>query len=158
MSQTSLDENIITLLLYYDQDFSPNDIIIVDLKFQISWEIILATFKSDSFPLDLDPIFLPPKISNNLISYKNGKMFDFSIWEETFSLGVESSNIRFHRKNYICVVTPVYWFPNNSYNTLSSVYMKLLSWFKIIIVKPLEYDFLLGIIERSPPVKPLWKM
>ena len=72
--------------------------------------------------------------------------------EEAFASGVGSVVVRFPGKNYIFVVDPLYWVPNNTTNNISPGAINLFSSFKSTLVDSLKKMVLFSIPARSYPM------
>ena len=85
--------------------------------------------------LALDPMITLPNMGTCSLSYKKDKIpRDPAKGEEAFALGVGSIYVRFPGTNYIYVISPIYWVPNNTSNTFFSQAMKLSTGFNSDII------------------------
>ena len=89
--------------------------------------------------LTLETMFTMPKMSVCSLFYINKKVYVIFPWRKrSLFLGFVAVDVRFPGTNYIFVVDPVYWVPNNTTNTISPGAINLFSSFKNTLVEPLK--------------------
>ena len=74
--------------------------------------------------------------------------------EEDFDSGAGDVDVHLPSKNYVYVINPMYWVPNDTSNAMSPGDIKLFSNLKSTLVEPLEHCEFTDNYSKNSPVIP----